>query len=313
MNTLLEYKFYWSILGNNNNFRDNLPISQEFRHIRDSMTEKNKPFILIDANLEQKEYLKDVLRYRELFYFLAWRDIVVRYKQTFLGILWAVIRPLLTMAVFAFVFGKVAHLATQDVNFPLFILSGLLPWLLFAGSLIDTSLSLVNHSHMISKVYFPRIILPISDIVVHLVDFLISLGLLLTLLFFTNHLNHWSILALPFFIAMTFSLCIGSGLWLSAGSVRYRDFRFIIPFIVQFGVFISPVGYSSFLLPESSQWIYFLNPMAGIIEGFRWCCFGIYHPNLPLAIALSCMINLGLLMTGFHFFRKTERICADII
>lgn len=287
-----------------------LPIS--YRHY--AMTKKSSKFqMIIDSQHEQTEYLKDVSRYRELFYFLAWRDVVVRYKQTFLGILWALIRPLLTMAVFAFVFGKVAHLATDEVNYPLFILSGLLPWTLFAGSLIDTSQSLVNNIHMISKVYFPRIILPISDIAVHLVDFLISLLMLLILLFFSGHLNHWSILAIPLFISLAFLLCVGVGLWLSAASVRYRDFRFIVPFLVQFGVFISPVGYSSFLLSDSSQWIYFLNPMVGIIEGFRWCCFGTYHANLVIAVGISCFINLGILITGFHFFRKTERVCADII
>lgn len=276
-------------------------------------TKKSKFQIVIDPEYEQKEYIKDVLRYRELFYFLAWRDIVVRYKQTFLGIFWAVVRPLLTMAVFALVFGKIAHLATGEVNYPLFVLSGLLPWMLFAGSLIDTSHSLVNNTHMISKVYFPRIILPISDIMVHLVDFSISLALLLVLLLFNGYLIHWPILGLPFFIALTLLLCVGSGLWLSAASVRYRDFRFIVPFLVQFGVFLSPVGYSSFLLSERSQWIYFLNPMVGIIEGFRWCCFGTYHANLIFAVLVSCMINGVILMTGFRYFRKTERVCADII
>lgn len=278
------------------------------------MTKNNSKLqIIIDCNYEDKEYLKDISRYRELFYFLAWRDIVVRYKQTFLGVIWALVRPLLTMAVFAFVFGKIAHLATHQLNYPLFILTGLLPWMLFAGSLIDTSQSLVNNTHMISKVYFPRLILPISDIMVHLVDFLISLVMLLLLLFFGGYLNHWSILGLPLFIGLTLSLCMGSGLWLSAASVRYRDFRFIVPFLVQFGVFLSPVGYSSFLISERSQWIYFLNPMVGIIEGFRWCCFGTYHENLVFAVIFSCLLNLGLLVSGFRFFRKTERICADII
>jgi lipopolysaccharide transport system permease protein len=277
------------------------------------MTKKSSKIqIVIDPECEQKEYLKDLFRYRELFYFPAWRDIVVRYKQTFLGIVWAVVRPLLTMAVFALVFGKIAHLATGQVNYPLFVLSGLLPWMLFAGSLIDTSQSLVNNTHMISKVYFPRIILPVSDIMVHLVDFLISLSMLLLLLLFTGYL-HWSILGLPFFIALTLLLCIGSGLWLSAASARYRDFRFIVPFLVQFGVFLSPVGYSSFLLSERSQWVYFLNPMVGIIEGFRWCCFGTYHTNLIFAVLFSCVINGVILMTGFRFFRRMERICADII
>jgi homopolymeric O-antigen transport system permease protein len=259
-----------------------------------------------------KGYLKDLFHYRELFYFLAWRDILVRYKQTVLGVVWAVVRPLLTMAVFALVFGKIAHLATEQINYPLFVLSGLLPWMLFAGSLIDTSQSLVNNIHMISKIYFPRIILPISDIMVHLVDFFISLVVLFIFLFFNGHL-HWSILGLPIFIGLTLLLCLGTGLWLSAASVRYRDFRFIVPFLVQFGVFISPVGYSSFLLSEHSQWIYFLNPMVGIIEGFRWCCFGIYHTHLAFAVFLSCLMNFTILITGFYFFRKMERVCADII
>jgi lipopolysaccharide transport system permease protein len=268
---------------------------------------------IIDFQCTQKEYLKDIFRYRELFYFLAWRDIVVRYKQTLLGIIWAIVRPLLTMTVFAFVFGKIAHLATEQVSYPLFILSGLLPWMLFAGSLIDTSHSLVNNTHMISKVYFPRIILPISDIVVHLVDFLISLTLLLLLLLFNGFLNQWTILGLPFFIGLTLLLCLGSGLWLSAASVYYRDFHFIIPFLVQFGIFLSPVGYSSFLLSERLQWLYFLNPMAGIIEGFRWCCLGTYHAHLGFAVMFSCIIIVGILMTGFWFFRKMEKVCADII
>lgn len=269
--------------------------------------------LVIDSNHVEKEYFKDLFRYRELFYFLAWRDIVVRYKQTFLGVLWALIRPLLNIAVFSFVFGKIAKLPSDDIYYPLFVLSGMLPWQLFAGSLIDTSQSLVNNASMISKVYFPRIILPISHIIVHFVDFLISLALMFILFIFFGDLTYWSLLALPVFIFLTLLLCLGTGFWLAAASVRYRDFRFIIPFIIQFGVFVSPVGYSSFLLPEHLQWIYFLNPMAGIIEGFRWCCFNIYHPDLPLAIILSCIVNALLLVTGFHFFRKMERVFADII
>lgn len=281
---------------------------------RACMANKNKEFnLIIDANLIQKEYFKDIFRYRELFYFMAWRDIVVRYKQTFLGIIWAIIRPLLTMAVFAFVFGKIAKLSTDQVNYPLFVLSGLLPWMLFANTLVDTSQVLINNAPMISKVYFPRIILPISAIMVQLVDFLISFTLLLLLLLFNGSLHEWSILGFPFFIFSTLVLCLGTGLWVAAISIRYRDFRFIVPFLVQFGIFISPVGYSSFLLSESSRWIYFLNPMAGLLEGFRWCCFGIYHSDLPLAIGLSCLINGVVLILGFRYFRNMERVCADII
>lgn len=280
------------------------------------MTKENTNFkLIIDANDVQKEYLKDLFRYRELFYFLAWRDVVVRYKQTFLGVMWAIIRPLLTMMVFTFVFGKIARLDSglDRVSYSLFVLSGLIPWTLFANSLVDTSNSLLNNAPMISKVYFPRIILPISNIIVHLVDFFISFAVLFLLLVLSGNFHPWAFLGVPFFIALTFLLCLGTGLWLAAISVKYRDFRFIVPFLIQFGVFISPVGYSSFLLPEHWQWIYFFNPMVGIIEGFRWCCFGIYHAHLFSAILISCVMNLFLLVTGFRFFRKMERICADII
>lgn len=268
---------------------------------------------IIDSSSQKSDYLKDVFRYRELFYFLALRDILVRYKQTALGIIWAIVRPLLTLAVFVFVFGKVAHLETHHVNYSSFILSGLLPWLLFAGSLTDTALSLVNQAPMISKIYFPRIILPMSHIMVHLVDFFIGCLLLLFLLTITGNIHQVSLLAFPFFILLTLFLCAGTGFWLSAASIRYRDSRFIIPFLVQFGLFISPIGYSSFLLPESTQIFYFLNPMAGIIEGFRWCCFGIPHSNLMLAVTMSIIITSFIFFTGFVFFRKMERTCADII
>ncbi len=278
------------------------------------MTNKNSEIqILIDSNHCQKEYFKDLFRFRELFYFLAWRDIVVRYKQTVLGVVWALIRPLLNMAVFAFVFGKIANLSSDHVNYPLFVLAGMLPWQLFAGCLIDTSNSLLHNAPMISKVYFPRIILPISHIMVHFVDFLISLSLLFFLFLIFGCLNHWTLFILPFFIMLTLMLCLGVSLWLAAATVRYRDLRFIVPFLVQFGMFISPVGYSSFLLPDPWLWAYFLNPMAGIIEGFRWCCFGSYNTHLPLALTLSCVVNAVLLVTGFRFFRKMERIFADII
>lgn len=278
------------------------------------MTTKNSEFkVIINSDSLQKEYLKDIFRYRELFYFLAWRDLVVRYKQTFLGVIWAIIRPLLTMMVFSFVFGKIAQLNSGEVHYSLFVLSGLIPWMLFANSLVETSNSLLNNASMISKIYFPRILLPMSNIVVHIADFFISLFVLLFLLLLSGNLFHWSFLVLPLFIGFACLLCLGTGLWLAAISVRYRDFRFIVPFLIQFGVFISPVGYSTFLLPDSWQWIYFLNPMVGIIEGFRWCCFGIYHPHLLTAIVSSCVVNIGILMTGFRFFRKMERICADII
>lgn len=269
--------------------------------------------LIIDADSIQKGYLKDLLRYRELFYFLAWRDIVVRYKQTLLGVAWAIIRPVITMAVFVFVFGKIARLPSEEISYPLFVLSGLLLWTLFANSIIDTSNSLINHSAMISKIYFPRIILPVSIIIVHSIDFLISFSAFFLILVFTGYLTGGQLVAFPLFIFLGLILCAGAGMWLAALSVRYRDFRFLVPFFVQFGVFISPVGYSSFLVSETYRWFYFLNPMAGIIEGFRWCCFGVSHIDLPLAIVLSCITNGAIFFSGYRFFRNMERVCADII
>lgn len=278
------------------------------------MTKIHSPYnIVISPENIEKEYFKDLFRYRELFYFFAWRDIIVRYKQTALGVIWAIIRPLINMAIFAFIFGSIAKLPSDNINYSFFVLAGMLPWQLFASSLVDCSNCLINNSQMISRIYFPRIILPISQIIVQMTDLLISLGLLLFLLFITGNLNHMTVLVLPFFIALSLLLSLGVGLFLSATTVRYRDFRFIAPFVVQFGMFISPVGYGSFLIPDAWRWVYFLNPMAGIIEGFRWCCFGIYHPDLPLAVTLSCLITAAILVAGFRFFRRMERIFADII
>lgn len=275
---------------------------------------KNQEFkVIIDSKRSQKEYLKDLFRYRELFYFFAWRDILVRYKQTLLGVAWSVIRPLLNMAVFAFIFGKVANLPSDGISYPLFVLAGVTPWQLFSSSLVDASNCLVHNAAMISKIYFPRIVFPITHIIVNFVDFLISLIMLLVLFIFTGALASSTILLLPIFMILTLSLCLGTSLWLSSLTVRYRDFRFIIPFVVQFGMFISPVGYGSFLVPAPWNLLYFLNPMAGIIEGFRWSFFGIYHADFPLAIALSTAINLLILVTGFRYFRKMERVLADII
>jgi lipopolysaccharide transport system permease protein len=269
--------------------------------------------IIIDPEHAKKEYIKDLYRYRELFYFFVWRDVLIRYKQTSLGIAWAVIRPLLYMGVFVLVFGKIAHLDKQEINYPLFILSGMLPWQLFSTCLHDSSSCLIANAPLISKVYFPRIILPINHIVVTLVDFLISLAMLFALLIVTGSLSPWTFFLMPLFLGLNLVLCLGSSLWLSAITVRYRDFRFIIPFIMQFGMFMSPVGYSSAQVPEAWRWVYFLNPMAGIIEGFRWSYFGVYHSFLPFALATSLIISVTILITGFAFFRKMERIFADII
>lgn len=269
--------------------------------------------IIIDPLQGETEYFKDLLRYRELFYFLAWRDVMVRYKQTLLGVFWAIIRPILNMIIFTFVFGKIANLSTFGVNYPLFVLAAMLPWQLFANSLADTSQSLINNAAMISKVYFPRFILVTSHIMVHLLDFFISLLFFFIFFCFTDTPFSRNIFFLPFFLVLTLTLSLGTGLWMAALGVRFRDLRFIVPFLIQFGVFISPVGYSSFLLPPSWEILYFLNPMAGIIEGFRWCFFGLDSPYLFLALSLSVLMNGLILISGFQFFRKMERTFADII
>lgn len=278
------------------------------------MSKKSAEFhLIIDPARVQKEYFRDFFRFRELFFFFAWRDILIRYKQTTLGVAWSMIRPLLNMVVFSFVFGQIANLGSDDINYSVFVLGGMLPWQLFSSCLLDASNSLINNSSMISRVYFPRMILPISHILVNLIDFLISLSMMLVLLVIMGLIKSWSILCLPLFIGMTLLFCLGTTLWISAITVRYRDFRFIVPFVMQFGMFISPVGYGSFIIPESWRWLYFLNPMAGIIDGFRWCFFGTYHTDLPLAITLSLTMTLFIIVCGFNLFRKMERVIADII
>lgn len=275
--------------------------------------EKKAEFtILIGPKRFQMEYLKDLFRYRELLYFLAWRDTIVRYKQAILGVAWAVIKPLLTMAVFAFVFGRVAGLSSGGVNYSLFVLVGLLPWLFFSTSVTDSSFCLVNNIHLVSKVYFPRVILLASHLLVNLVDFMIGLGMMLVLLFFSGYLS-WTILYLPFFVFMTLLLCFAAGLWLAALNVRYRDLRFIVQFAVQFGMFISPIGYGTAEVPEEWRWAYFLNPIAAIIEGFRWAVFGIAAPDLFYGLLSSLGVIILLFTTGYLYFRSVERTIVDVI
>lgn len=270
------------------------------------------PPTLITSHVSTRAYLRDIISSRQLFYFLTWRELIVRYRQTALGVVWAIVRPLLPMVVFLFVFGRLAPLKIQG-SYPLFILAGAVPWTLFSSSLVDTSQSLINHIPMISKVYFPRVILPLSQIAIQGVDFSIGLSSFLLVAGLSGELCHLSLFVLPFIILLQLALCVGVGFWLSALTVRYRDVRFIVPFLVQFGVFLSPVGYDGFFLASQWGWIYYLNPMVGIIEGFRWSCLGYWHTDLPLALFLSLIVTGILLMTGFRRFRHIEHICADII
>jgi lipopolysaccharide transport system permease protein len=272
-----------------------------------------QPELIIEAGRAERQYWQDLWRYRELFYFLAWRDILVRYKQTAIGIAWALIRPFLTMVVFTVVFGNLAKLPSEGVPYPILVFSAMLPWQFFANALSECSNSLIGNANLISKVYFPRLIVPISAIVVSFVDFMISGIILLGLMAYYAYVPSWRILMLPVFVAIAFAASIGAGLLLASLNVKYRDFRFIVPFITQIGLYISPVGFSSNIVPEQWRLLYSLNPMVGVIDGFRWSILGgeskIYWPGFALSVGLVLMM----LISGVIYFRKMEKTFADVI
>ncbi len=269
--------------------------------------------LIIEAGRTASQYWKDLWRYRELFYFLAWRDILVRYKQTFIGIAWALIRPFLTMVVFTVVFGQLAKLPSQGTPYPILVFAAMLPWQFFANALSECSNSLISNANLISKVYFPRLIVPASAVVVSFVDFMISGIILLGLMAWYNFVPSWRILTLPLFILIASAAAMGAGLWLAALNVKYRDFRYIVPFIVQFGLYVSPVGFSSNIVPERWRLLYSLNPMVGVIDGFRWAILGsqskLYWPEFTLSLGFVLL----LFVSGIWYFRKMERSFADVI
>jgi lipopolysaccharide transport system permease protein len=270
--------------------------------------------LVIEAGRAERTYWADLWRYRELFYFLAWRDILVRYKQTVIGIAWSVIRPLLTMVVFTIVFGRIAGLPSEGAApYAIMVFAAMLPWQFFSNSLSESSNSLIANASMVSKVYFPRLVIPTSTVIVNLVDFFISFVLLLVLMVGYQFMPGPRMLLLPVFLTLAFVTAMGAGLWLAALNVTYRDFRYIVPFIVQLGLFVSPVGFSSEVVPEQWRLLYSLNPMVGVIDGFRWSIIGegveLYWPGFFLSICLS----FGLLAFGIWYFRKTERRFADVI
>src|SRR5580704_2970278 len=238
------------------------------------MTQSSSQDIVIEANRPELHYWEDLWRYRELFRVLAWRDVSVRYKQTVIGAAWALIRPFLTMVVFTIIFGRIAKLPSQGVPYALLVFTAMLPWSLFSTALTDASNSLVSNANLISKVYFPRLIIPAATVVVSVVDFLISFIILLLLMVWYQFVPNVKIVLLPIFIAIAFMACLGPALWVTALNVKYRDFRYVIPFIVQLGLYISPVGFSSNVIPEQWRLVYSLNPMVGVIDGFRWCILG---------------------------------------
>jgi lipopolysaccharide transport system permease protein len=269
--------------------------------------------LIIEAGHTERNYWRDLFRYRELFYFLAWRDVLVRYKQTVIGVLWAVIRPLLTMIVFTVVFGRIAKLPSEGVPYPVMVFAAMLPWQLFATSLSEGSASLISNANLISKVYFPRLIVPASAVIVSFVDFAISMALLAVLMGFYHVWPGLPLLVLPFFTALALLASAGAGIWLAALNVKYRDFRYVVPFIVQFGLYISPVGFSSSVVPEKWRMLYSFNPMVGVIDGFRWSISSGHTPFPQQSLTLSLVTVTIVLATGIWYFRKTERTFADII
>jgi lipopolysaccharide transport system permease protein len=271
--------------------------------------------IVIEPGRQERNYWRDLWRYRELFRVLAWRDLAVRYKQTTIGVAWAVIRPLLTMVVFTIIFGRIAKLPSDgSTPYPLMVFAGMLPWTFFATGLSEASNSLVNNANLISKVYFPRLIVPTATLMVAFVDFLITFLMLIALMAWYEFPPGWRMLVLPGFLVLAFVASIGPALWITALNVKYRDFRYVIPFIVQFGLYVSPVGFSSNVVPEQWRLLYSLNPMVGVIDGFRWCILGGQNPPLYLpGLVVSVLVAGFLLWFGIHRFRKTEKSFADLI
>lgn len=277
------------------------------------MNPADSEVLVIEAGRTERHYWRDLWRYRELFYFLAWRDILVRYKQTAIGVAWALFRPFVTIMVFTVIFGKLAKLPSEGAPYAIMVCAAILPWQFFASALSEAGNSLLANAGLISKVYFPRLIYPASAVIVSFVDFLISLTILAGLMLWYGYLPGWRIIVLPILVLFTTAAALGASLWIGALNVKYRDFRYVIPFVVQLGLFISPVAFSSSIVPERWRFIYSLNPMVGVIDGFRWAILGadaaIYWPGVLVSIILVALI----LVTGVAYFRKTERTFADLI
>lgn len=257
-------------------------------------------------------HLRDLWEYRDLIYFLAWRDISVRYKQTVLGAAWAVIQPFFSMIVFSLFFGRLAQIPSDGVPYPIFSYTALLPWQYFATAMDNASNSLVGSANLLSKVYFPRLIIPLAGIIPAIVDFLIAFVVLLGMMLFYGIFPTANIIWLPLFLLLALVTALGVGLWMSALNVQYRDVRYTIPFITQFWMFISPVVYPSSMVPETWRWLYALNPMVGVIEGFRWALLATDTAPGPV-VAVSVLAALALLASGAFYFKRMEKTFADVV
>lgn len=270
--------------------------------------------LIIEPGRRERHYWLELWRYRELFQVLAWRDLSVRYKQTIIGVVWALIRPFLTMLVFTVVFGRIAKLPSEGTTpYALMVFAGMLPWTFFSTGLAEASNSLVNNANLITKVYFPRLLVPAATIAVAFVDFLISFCILIILMVWYQFLPGWQLIFLPFFVLLGFLASLGPSLWITALNVKYRDFRYVIPFILQFGLYISPVGFSSSVIPHQWRLLYSINPIVGVVDGFRWCILGgqsqVYLPGLALSVCATAFF----LWLGIRKFRKLEKSFADLI
>jgi lipopolysaccharide transport system permease protein len=278
------------------------------------LTPVHEKILVIEPGRTEKNYWSDLWQYRELFLVLAWRDVSVRYKQTIIGIAWAIVRPFLTMIVFTIVFGRMAKLPSDgSAPYALMVIAAMLPWSLFSSALSESSNSLISNTNLIGKVYFPRLIIPAATLVTAAIDFLISFIVLIGMMVYYQFTPGWHMLLLPLFIILALLASLGPGLWITALNVKYRDFRYIIPFVVQFGLYVSPVGFSSRNVPEQWRMLFNLNPMVGVIDGFRWCILGgnspIYMPGFLLCLAIIAFF----LWLGVSRFRKMEKAFADLI
>jgi lipopolysaccharide transport system permease protein len=270
--------------------------------------------LVIEAGRAEKHYWADLWRYRELFYILAWRDVAVRYKQTVAGIAWALLQPLITLVVFTVIFSVFAKLPSEGgAPYIIMVAAAQLPWQFFANALSGSSQSLVGNAQLISKVYFPRLIIPVGAVVTSLIDFLISFVILIALMVWFQYWPTWRLLVLPPLVLLAFLASLGPGLLLTALTVKYRDFRVVLPFLVQLGTYVSPVGFSSSVVPEQWRLLYSLNPMVAVIEGFRWAILAGKSPVYWPGVGLSLGVAAAMLVLGIWYFRKTERVFADVI
>jgi lipopolysaccharide transport system permease protein len=275
---------------------------------------KTPTVITANGNPTLRAYGSEIYRFQELLRFFIWRDSAIRYKQALLGAAWVVLRPLLTMLLFTFIFGFVARFSSEQVSYPLFVLAGMLPWQMYANSVNDTCNSLINYAHLINKAYFPRLLLPLSQIAVHLIDFGINLLIFVALSLYLGALPSWSQLCFfPLVIAWTFVLCVASAFWLAPLAARYRDVRFLVAFFIQFGMFLSPVGYGSFMIPEKWFWLYAFNPLVGLIDMYRWTLLGLPLTQPEWTLPLSLAITAILFCSGFLYFKRSEASLADVL